>query len=108
MRLNIAREFAQSIVFIITYRLGLNKKGEKAEHLKTDKIKSESVKGGTGGVDLSNFSPEEMKKIMEALQTAPGTNPSEGKGEGTDAKLNQGLRQMLDGASGVEPKPGSK
>ena len=86
----------------------MNKKGEKAGPLNSDQIKSESVKGGAGGVDLSNFSPEEMKKIMEALQTAPGTNPSEGKGEGKEAKLNQGLQQMLGGDSGVEKKPESK
>ena len=81
--------------------MGLNKKGEKADPLKTDQLKSESVKGGTGGVDLNNLMMNdnimtfEMKKTMEALQTAPDANPSEGKEEGKDAKLNQGLEQML-------------
>ena len=86
----------------------MNKKSEKAAHLQTDQIKSESVKGGTEGVDLQNFSPDEMKRIMAALEKAPGTKPSEVKGDEKDAKLEQGLQQMLAGARGLGQKPESK
>ena len=94
----------------IDYILGLSSKGEKLEAPKADQIKSDKVAGEVP--NLNGLDADTLQKILAAAGKAAEKSPelanilasgavAEGK---KDAKLEQGLQQILGGGEGLAKK----